>query len=80
MHPWHQAQVKRTVQERLAAVIKAEGESEAARLISEATKSFGFGMIELRRIEAAKEIAGTLAKGRNVTYLPNTGNMLFNMQ
>jgi prohibitin 1 len=37
-------------------------------------------MIELRRIEAAKEIAGTLSKGRNVVYLPNTGNMLFNMQ
>eukprot|EP00892_Ulva_mutabilis_P006406 jgi/Ulvmu1/4137/UM019_0116.1 len=72
--------VMKAEQERLAAVIKAEGESEAARLISEATKSFGFGMIELRRIEAAKEIAGTLAKGRNVTYLPNTGNMLFNMQ
>lgn len=72
--------VMKAEQERLAAVIKAEGESEAARLISEATKAFGFGMIELRRIEAAKEIAGTMAKGRNVTYLPNTGNMLFNMQ
>lgn len=68
------------VQERLAAVIKAEGESEAARLISEATKAHGSGMIELRRVEAAKEIAGTLAKGRNVVYLPNTGNMLLNLQ
>lgn len=68
------------MQERLAAVTKAEGESEAARLISEATRAHGAGMIELRRIEAAKEIAGTLAKGRNVVYLPNAGNMLFNMQ
>jgi prohibitin 1 len=68
------------VQERLAAVIKAEGESEAARLISEATKAYGSGMIELRRVEAAKEIAGTLSKGRNVVYLPSTGNMLLNLQ
>jgi prohibitin 1 len=37
-------------------------------------------MIELRRVEAAKEIASTLAKGRNVVYLPNSGNMLFNLQ
>lgn len=68
------------MQEKLAAVIKAEGESEAARLISDATKAHGFGMVELRRIEAAKEIAGTLSKGRNVVYLPNAGNMLFNLQ
>jgi prohibitin 1 len=68
------------VQERLAAVIKAEGESEAARLISEATKSYGPGMIELRRVEAAKEIASTLSKGRNVVYLPSTGNMLLSVQ
>jgi len=66
-------------QERKAAVIKAEGESEAARLISDATKQFGAGMIELRRIEAAKEIAATLAKSRGVTYLPSSGNMLMNL-
>jgi regulator of protease activity HflC (stomatin/prohibitin superfamily) len=68
------------LQERLAAVIKAEGESEAARLISEATKTYGLGMIELRRVEAAKEIAATLSKGRNVVYLPSTGNMLLSLQ
>lgn len=69
--------VMKADQERKAAVIRAEGESESARLISEATKTAGNGLIELRRIEAARDIAGTLAKSRNIVYLPNNGpNML----
>lgn len=68
--------VMKADQERKAAVIRAEGESEAAKLISEATKTAGPGMIELRRIEAARDIAGTLSKSRNVVYLPSGGNML----
>lgn len=64
------------LQERKAAIIRAEGESEAARLISEATKAAGGGMIELRRIEAAKDIAGQLSRSGNVVYLPSGGNML----
>ncbi|GAX74679.1 hypothetical protein CEUSTIGMA_g2127.t1 [Chlamydomonas eustigma] len=66
-------------QERNAAIIRAEGESEAASLISEATRQFGGGLIELRRIEAAKDIADTMAKSRNVVYLPGGGNMLLNV-
>ncbi|GIL47197.1 hypothetical protein Vafri_4073 [Volvox africanus] len=68
--------VMKAEQERNAAVIKAEGESEAAKLISDATKQFGFGLIELRKIEAAKDVAETMSKSRNVVYLPNSGNML----
>mmetsp|Transcript_13855 Transcript_13855/g.26625 ORF Transcript_13855/g.26625 Transcript_13855/m.26625 type:complete len:274 (+) Transcript_13855:1-822(+) len=64
-------------QERKAAIVKAEGESESARLISEATRQAGTGLIELRRIEAAKEIAAALGKSRNVSYLPSGNNMLF---
>lgn len=67
------------LQERKAAVIRAEGESEAARLISDATRSAGPGLIELRRIEAAKEVAGTLARSRNVVYLPGGNNMLLGL-
>jgi regulator of protease activity HflC (stomatin/prohibitin superfamily) len=51
------------LQERNAAVIRAEGESEAAKLISDATKAAGAGMVELRRIEAAKDIAGEQCAG-----------------
>eukprot|EP00611_Tribonema_gayanum_P003154 TRINITY_DN1245_c0_g1_i5.p5 TRINITY_DN1245_c0_g1~~TRINITY_DN1245_c0_g1_i5.p5 ORF type:complete len:124 (-),score=51.01 TRINITY_DN1245_c0_g1_i5:446-817(-) len=62
--------VQKSEQERQAAVIRAEGEAEAADLISNALKSSGSGLIEVRRIDAAKEIAETLANGRGVTYLP----------
>ena len=68
--------VMKTEQERRANVVRAEGESEAAKLISDATSSFGTGLIELRRIEAAKEVAATLARTPNVTYLPGGPNML----
>ena len=71
--------VMKADQERKAAVIIAEGESESARLISQATRSYGQGLIELRRIEAAKEIAAELAGSRNVVYLPNQSNMLLGM-
>ena len=59
-------------QERKASVIRAEGEAEAAELISKAMLVAGTGLIEVRRIDTAKEVAAILAKGRNVTYLPNT--------
>jgi len=72
--------VEKAEQERLAAVIRAEGESEAARLITEATNRVGSGFIELRRIEAAKEIASKLATNARITYLPGGGqNLLLNL-
>ncbi|KAL6994434.1 Prohibitin-3, mitochondrial [Sarracenia purpurea var. burkii] len=71
--------VAKAEQERLAAIIRAEGESESARLISEATSAVGMGLIELRRIEASREIAATLAKTPNVVYVPHGNNMLFGL-
>lgn len=65
--------VEKAEQEKAAAIIRAEGEAAAADLISQAYKKSGMGHIELRRLEAAKEIAGTLATARNVTYLPGSG-------
>lgn len=75
----HKFIVQRAEQERKAAIIRAEGESESAQLISDATKKYGSAMIEIRRIEAAKTIAATLARSRNVTYLPSGNNMLLNV-
>ncbi|GAY63962.1 hypothetical protein CUMW_229870 [Citrus unshiu] len=66
--------VMKADQERRAAIIRAEGESEAAQLISEATSKFGLGLIELRRIEASREIAATLARSPHVAYLPGGKN------
>ncbi|XP_004511131.1 prohibitin-3, mitochondrial-like [Cicer arietinum] len=68
--------VMKAEQERRAAIIRAEGESDAAKLISDATAAAGMGLIELRRIEASREVAGTLAKSPNVSYLPGGNNLL----
>lgn len=64
--------VERAEHERQAAIIRAEGDSQAAELISQALAKAGQGLVEFRRIEASKEIAATLAASRNVTYLPSS--------
>ena len=37
------------------------------------------GLIELRRIEAAEDIASQLSKSRNIVYLPHGPQMLLNV-
>lgn len=73
--------VKLSEEEKKAAIIRAEGEAEAAELISKALKESGIGLIEVRRIDTAKDIALTLAQSRNITYLPTGGgsNMLLGL-
>ncbi|CAN8077359.1 unnamed protein product [Agarophyton chilense] len=66
-------------QEKLAAIVRAEGESTAAQMISDAMAKSGDGLLQLRRIEAAKEIASTLSRARNIVYLPKGSNVLLNM-
>jgi prohibitin 1 len=65
--------VMKADQEQQAAVIRAEGEAEAATLISAAMQKAGPALVELRRIEASREIAELLSKAKNVAYLPNSG-------
>jgi prohibitin 1 len=75
--------VERAEQEKLAGIIRAEGESQAAQLLSEAYRKNGQAHLELRRIETSKDIASTLAKNPNVTWLPsseNGSNVLLNMK
>jgi len=71
--------VLKSEQERQATVTRSEGEAEAARMISEALKEHGTGLIEVRRIDAAKDIAENLSKSPNVMYLPHGQQMLLNM-
>lgn len=71
--------VAKAEQEQKAAIIKAEGESEAATLISNALRTSGTAMLDIRRLEASREIADTLSQARNVVYVPNSGNMLMAM-
>lgn len=70
--------VLKAEQEKQASIIAAEGESEAAQLISDALAEHGNGVIQVRRIDAARDIVGMLARSRNVTYLPSS-KMLLNM-
>lgn len=66
-------------QRRRAAVVRAEGEAESARLISEAIQKSGSGFLELRRIEAAVDVASQLVPMQNVTFVPKDANMLMSM-
>ncbi|KAK2747016.1 Prohibitin-1, subunit of the prohibitin complex (Phb1p-Phb2p) [Onygenales sp. PD_40] len=65
--------VEKAEQERQASVIRAEGEAESADIISKAVAKAGDGLIQIRRIDASREIAQTLAGNPNVTYLPGGG-------
>ena len=62
--------VEKAEQERQANVIRAEGEAESADIISRAIAKSGDGLVQIRRIEASRDIANTLAGNPNVTYLP----------
>ena len=71
-------EVEKQKQEKKAAIIRAEGEAEAAALIASGMTG-GRGFLELRKIEAAKEIAESLARSKNVVYLPSGANILLGM-
>lgn len=72
--------VEKAEQERQAAVIRAEGEAEAAATISKALEKAGDALVTFRRIEASKKIVENLAQNKNVTYIPSgNGNVLLNV-
>jgi len=62
-----------------AAVTTAEGDAQASKLLSKAFAEAGDGLIELRKIEAAEEIAQRMAKSKNVIYLPGNQNTLLQL-
>ncbi|XP_068688632.1 prohibitin 1-like isoform X2 [Montipora capricornis] len=71
--------VERAEQHKRAAIITAEGDAKGAELLADAFKEAGEGLVELRKIEAAEEIADKLSRSRNVAYLPHGQNMLLNL-
>ena len=66
-------------QQKLAAIVSAEGDAQGAALIAKSFKEAGEGLIELRRIEAAEEIADKISTAPNVAYLPHGNGMLLNL-
>ena len=53
--------VDQALQSKKSMIIKAQGEAESAKMIGEAVKAHP-GYMELRKIEAAKDVADTIAK------------------
>lgn len=70
--------VERAIQERQQKIVAAEGESQAATLLGEAMKE-NPGYLKLRRIEAARKIAGVISQSQNKVYL-NANNLLLNVK
>jgi prohibitin 2 len=60
--------VQKAQEERKSNVLRAQGEAEAIRLVSEAMQSSP-GFLQLRRVEAAKDIANTIANAQNKIFL-----------
>ncbi|PPQ98886.1 hypothetical protein CVT24_003517 [Panaeolus cyanescens] len=72
--------VEKAEQERQAAVIRAEGEAEAAATISRALDKAGEAFVALRKIEASKAIVQSLSNNPNVSFVPSSnGNVLLNV-
>ncbi|KAL5489611.1 hypothetical protein EMCRGX_G018722 [Ephydatia muelleri] len=74
--------VEKAEQYKRAAIISSSGDSQAAEMISKAFQEAGDGLLELRRLEAAEEIASTLSQSRNIAYLPagaGGSNILLNV-
>ena len=67
--------VDKAKQEKKSIVIKATGEAESARLIGNSIKN-NPGFIQLRRIEAAKDIAEIVNKSPNKLFLSADSLML----
>lgn len=71
--------VEKAEQQKLASIISAEGDAAAAGLLAKAFAEAGDGLVELRRIEAAEDIAYQLSRSRGVAYLPSGQNTLLNL-
>jgi prohibitin 2 len=68
--------VDRAREELKSIVVKAEGEAESARLIGEAMKKAGPSFIQLRKIEAARDIAQSISKSSNKILLDSSSLLL----
>lgn len=71
--------VEKAEQTKQAAIVSAEGDALAAKLLSEAFGKVGEGLIELRRIEAAEDVAYQLGKNPRVAYLPGGQSTLLQL-
>jgi len=71
--------VQKAEQEKIALITRSEGDAEAAQLVSDAFAKNGTGLIEIRRLETAQQVADNLCRSSNITFVPATSNMLLNL-
>jgi len=70
--------VDKALQEKRSVVIRAQGEAQSAKLIGAAIRD-NPGFIQLRKLEAARDIAGTLSKSSNRLFLDG-GSLLLDVK
>merc|ERR1712054_570046 len=71
--------VEKAEQVKTASIISAEGDTEAADLLAKAFAEAGEGLVELRRIETAEEVAVNMSNSRNEVYLPSGQQTLLSL-
>ena len=69
--------VQQAAEHKKATIIKAKGEAEAAKAIGESLMK-NTAYIDLRRLEAAKEISRMMGQSRNQVYL-DSDSLLLNL-
>jgi prohibitin 2 len=67
--------VEKALQDKKSIIIRAEGEAMSANLIGKAISN-NPGFVQLRKIEAAKNIATSVANGANAVYLSSDALLL----
>ena len=67
--------VEKALQDKRSTIIRAQGEAKSAELIGKAISN-NPGFIQLRRIDAAKDIAHTISNSANQVYLPSDSLLL----
>lgn len=70
--------VDRAIQEKQSIIIKAEGEAKAAKMIGDAMKK-NPAFLDLRRIEAAREVAQTLESRPNNRVILDSSSLLLSL-
>lgn len=71
--------VEKAEMQKQAAITLAQGDSGAAELLATAFQDAGEGLVELRKLEAAEDIAYQLSRSRGVTYLPTGQQTLLSL-
>jgi prohibitin 2 len=69
--------VEKALQDKQSAIVRAHGEAQSAKMIGDAIQQ-NPAFLTLRKIEAAREIAATIASSANRVFL-NADSLLLNL-